>query len=46
MGLEDEWQEVTHQNELFSDHHLCRDTCYLARTLECGTVRIFRRRET
>lgn len=48
MGLQDEWEEVLHDDEQFGYHYSnnCSDICYLARGVEEGIeFRLFRRRD-
>jgi hypothetical protein len=48
MGLQEEWEEVLHQDEQFGYHYSsrCSDICYLAREAEAGIeFRLFRRRD-
>lgn len=47
VGLEDEWEEVSHREEELGYHFSaqCSDICYLAQQAERGdTFRLFRRR--
>jgi hypothetical protein len=47
VGLEDEWEEVTHREDELGYNYSanCSDICFLAQQVERGdTFRIFRRR--
>lgn len=48
MGLEDEWEEVIHEDHYFGCHtpSVCAGACYLAGELaDTAEFRLFRRRE-